>query len=228
MNSAPLIFFAVLVIASPLSAAPNTLVRFPSEDASWKVEVTYSGPPEEVDAIRRAAVTQSGRIIRTEIEQMNGEKSETWAINDPPFSALRSATDDVLLVASSDSELSGDLIRSFGVELFQWIRDDLMVNEVSLQGKQCLLYESKPAADQAGPHMDAETGKPVPVEVPAHLRAWVDKATLLPVAYERGNMKAVFTFSPGPVQVLTLPASIRKELERQERLNSPPAHTQKG
>ncbi|MDR1192362.1 MAG: hypothetical protein LBK60_11990 [Verrucomicrobiales bacterium] len=216
----PTALLALLLSASALAQA-DELVKFPVLAAAWDVQVSPSKfitggtaanrkdtPASVRSGPRLTAVTvaQDGCKRRYQVTYSNGATRETWEL---PSRALTMAETPGGTITTSGLSAAST---PFGPAAFDWLKPECRKNQkpTVFQGKPCWHYEStrETRNDQGA----------VIARYPC--AAWIDAATLLPVALDDGIDYGSFKFRDQTT--LTLPEKFQQKLDRYRLFNTPP------
>ncbi|MFA7344111.1 MAG: hypothetical protein WC003_07385 [Terrimicrobiaceae bacterium] len=202
--------------------AAADLVKFPDGPAAWTVKVgplpssgAASSPTVSANRtdIVKIEVVQDDEKRRSVVTWSNGKSRETWSI---PRLNLTLAEDP-----SGTAFFSQDHSIPLGPSDFAWLKPGFLqkATPVDYAGRKCFHYRG--AVDI----MLGTDGAPGPGQNPesdgilrsVKREAWIDSATLLPVALDDGVVLGVFTFqqAPGP---LTFPPGLKRLLDNKKKV----------
>ncbi len=225
--SLPAILAALLapsILWAQTPALPDPpLVNFPNGDAAWTMEMTSRArtiadlgattEPSPSAKQSKIEVIRTGNLARYRITSPNKQITEYWLTENYGF--FEDAASHTIHI---------DRNRSAGVRFdrqdgsrFGWIKPYHLVGPENYLGKPCLHYNSEMVPDkQAGPAAASP-------QAPGNLQAWIDKTTLLPVAYDDGQALYVYTFQAPPAAPLTLPDRCKQKLSNFEKALAMPS-----
>jgi hypothetical protein len=207
------------------AARADELVKFPTGDAAWTVDVTYTAAPAgtpiptprpgaspavvatEANKPKKIEVTQIRGVAKVHITWLHGPPTERWAL--PTLSIVLEddpRNDSVFPVKSgSRGEKITEFDLAYGPPAFTWLDPKDLVGDgpINYLGKKCFHYEGSVLSPaMMGPSK------------PLKRMAWIDSATLLPVALGTDTSLSVFTFGSSPSGPLVLPPKFQAELDR--------------
>ena len=217
MNKNLFLFFVLGAFSLGSLGASADFVTFPTEDASWTVDITNhpsaasasapgtakNGPPPAYPT--HVAVTQKGKLKRIQITWSDGKKTERWVISGLPVTFNEDPRNGQVRPIQNGSfhEKLSNLSFSYDTFAFNWITADSLQGKdpVSYQGKQCFHY-----LGTAGIAMDDFR------DSQSKREAWIDSKTGLPVALDTGDAISTYTFSDKPpTDPLVPPPAFAKE-----------------
>ena len=139
MNKALLVLTLWAANAVPTPAAgENPLVKMPTGDAAWVVEISYpkanaapgsSNPKEDTTPTRtvrpaKAEVTSIAGIMRSEITWTDGNKTQVWRKVKAGYTIVESPKSLALRVYPEyDNAEIGEALLPMGIDSFNWISD---------------------------------------------------------------------------------------------------------
>ena len=217
MNKAWVTILLGIVATCCLAQDPSEkLFRFPRGNAAWTVDITYHGTATATgatDQIRKIEVTQVGDYQRCIFHWAKGKTTETWIVQSSDICAVEDANNGVIHVfPAKDQDLAEQMIVSFDVSSFQWIRENLLKDAPEYRGKKCLHYQGMASfGRQANPSSEQGESIPIPA-VPC--QAWIDKETLFPIALDDSSRLVSFTFQATPTAPLIPPQRFLDKLNR--------------
>jgi hypothetical protein len=215
----------------PIAASAGPFVTFPTGDAAWSVNITYTnssvsnappvsppssdGPPpaytQNAAASRKATkveVTLLNNVKRTVITWSDAKTSERWTIPNLPVVFEGDPRDDS--IASVRDGGSRQIFDSFSLscdeDAFSWLKPEFLQGKtpVSYQDKQCFHYLGSVAL----PGVFGNN------HISVKREAWIDSKTLLPVALRMEMSLSVFIFQEKPpVGPLVLPPKYKKAVD---------------
>lgn len=226
MNRMCLVFLAVGTFVQDTAFADD-LVRFPTGNAAWTVDITYrnssaASPSPEKDAIpaqkplhpvapkaTRIEVVQVNNIKRVRITWNNGKTSDRWTVPSLPvtFEENPGASGITPVEERSLGEKFRKLDLPFDLSAFTWLKPEfLQEKSVHYHGKSCFHFVGfiiLPKILDNGPEI-----------APVKVQAWIDSETLLPVARQTETSLCIFTFQEQPPgEPLVLPPKFKKKID---------------
>jgi hypothetical protein len=215
-----LLILGVLFLAATTRA--DDLVKFPTGDAAWTVDVTYSAssgiaptptptrgpspPPTSPlsEKPKKIEVTQVGGLQRIHVTWISGGSHERWAVSKYFIVLEDDPRTDVIFpaLAGSMEEKWAEFNLPYGPRAFSWIEPKNLVepDPVTFQGKKCFHYQGNVLP-------------PFPHSKEQKRSAWIDSDTLLPVALATENSLNLFTFAKPNTDRLVLPPKFQEAFD---------------
>lgn len=204
---------ACFSVVEPSSAADR--VRFPEGNLSWTVQIRYldgfeaelttqpaqgdASVPKSVPAPKAvgvACVSHSG-VERYRITWSDRKTTEAWRQQ-----GILLAKDPVTdRIGYFSGPLLPGLIGSLDASLFSWI-SDAPGTEVVYEQRKSFHYRKPASSGTPGASLSGEEWR--------NRQAWIDRETLLPLAYENGVASFRFTFQAAPAALLQMPQDFAK------------------
>ena len=215
----------VFLVSLHLHLEANDSISFPTGPAAWTIEMSDSpnnkAPSKTGSRITKIEVTQNDQFRHSLITYSNNQTKEFWSI----------VGTDLFLTEYSNGVVALNPTNKFffvpfAPSSFDWVQPGLLQGKdpIDYQGKQCFHYKGSMgwSPSTGAPGMTAAVGGE-PMTIIGE--AWVDSKTLLPVAFDDGQMLAVFTFLPPPTTPLVAPAKYLDLYEKYKTVNGiPNAH----
>jgi hypothetical protein len=218
------LFFACLILtfSSVATLAQEPLVKFPSGDSAWTVDVTYpdSSPQNTTTSphIQKVEVVTKNDIRMSRLTWSDNHTTEVWQLTSPGLQVFEYPTNHAIyVVPSNDSTMLSIMPPKFDQTLFDWLDKDALKGPDDYQGVKCLKYEAKVSVKLNRPGSTTPNATLPPVDY----KAWIDKDKLLPVALDNGVSLNLFEFHSPPSQPLVMPEKFQAELKRYQTALAP-------
>ncbi len=199
-----LLFSALVAGFAPAQTVPP-LVKFPSGDAAWSVELAaktspspdVTNPPKEDRRLQSVRIDRFNNLRRDQTTWTDGSRTETWSTVTPRLLIYLDARINEIVTATPGDEL--DIYR-FDESAFDWIQPANRVDRESLGNTRCAVYEGLAYAGSG------RQGR--------KFRVWIDEETLLPRQLETEGTKYAFTFHEKADVPLVMTEAFQTKLNR--------------
>jgi hypothetical protein len=200
----------------------NDSISFPKGPAAWNIKITDSPnrktPSNATARLSEIDVTQSDEFRHSRITYADNQAKEFWSIVGSNLFLTEYPNGVVAL-----NPTSRFFFVPFAPSSFDWIQPGCLQEKgpVEYQEKKCFHYKGpmgwSPTTGASG--MPTSAGGSVTLTTG---EAWVDSKTLLPVAFDDGQILAVFTFHAPPTTPLVPPAKFLGLYEKYKIVNGIP------
>jgi len=202
-----LLLFALLGLAT--ASAETELVRFPKGKAKWNIKISPSPDSEfaqdelngEKFSLREVEVIQDKRKYRHRSFYKNQGVKESWGL--VGMGQIVTEDPNGTLYFTNDKP-------AFDVSDLAWLKQRYLQSEEpeDFEDRECHYYKAKIKQYSAN-------GKYLGT---LNYQAWIDVETLLPVAFDNGVQRGVYTFDPQYNGELDVPAKYRLLLDNRLRV----------
>ncbi len=188
-------------------------VNFPEGNAAWSVAFentaanTTKSPAGSTPAIReikKLDAVRTGNLRRDTVFWNKGGNTEYWILTTPSLAIFETEPNGP--IRSMKGSYLG--FRQLDNSTFSWVSKGTYKGMKPFKGEKCRFYETQ---------IEIAEGENQTVY------AWINDATLKPMAWSNGQLTATFSFDlPLPKEPLVLPARFTAELERALAFEAPP------
>lgn len=218
MNSLRTLLIGCAIAWPFFSAHAQDLVKFPTGTAAWTVDIAQSsGQPAESGTggspfqMKKIDITKVNGVSRYVITWANGTTTERWGYDQFQFIILTETYNGApTFISGDDLKLGSPFAVGFDAPSFSWLQPDLLTDTADYGGKKCLHYQGTVVIERM---VTVVNGLKKKVYTPLHCEAWIDKDTLLPVAFYDGSKLGVFTFLNPPTVPLVPPPIVKAALD---------------
>jgi hypothetical protein len=211
------------LVALDLHLTANDSISFPTGPAAWTIKIADSpnnkSPSNPMGKISSIEVIQNQQFRHSLITYSNNQTKDFWSI----------VGTDLFLTEYSNGAIALNPTNKFffvpfAPSSFDWVQPGLLQEKdpIDFQGTKCFHYKGSMGSSPSSgaPGLTSATIGGVPVTIIGEV--WVDSKTLLPVAFDDGQILATFTFHPTPTTPLVPPAKYLDLYERYKIVNGLP------
>ena len=220
MSLGALVLGFFLLANGQVSADP--LVQFPTGDAAWTVDLTYRDPKDPSKPadpavtglqIKKIDATQVGDYRRSVYTWSNGGITESWKLIKANVYAVENIHNgSIYVIPMYDNHNAEEMVVNIDEATFDWVDADYFKDASNYNGKPSLHYQG-----MISPGSSVVTENEQSVLIPKAkvlYQAWIDKKTLLPLAFDDSSRLAVITFQAPPTAPLVPPQRFEDRIKR--------------
>ncbi len=201
------------------AAAANELVKFPNGPAAWTIEASPSPDSNKKKTSPSSPVattvktTPAVTIVKVEVMQDTDKNHSVMQLSNNKTREMWSLTglDQTLTEDPNGTIFFSHEPIPFSPSAFDWIKPGHLREKEPIQyhDKKCFHY-------LANVPVLSPFGEPLGT---IKIEAWIDSATLMPVALDDGSELGIFNFQQSPpAEPLTIPAKFNRALENKKRV----------
>lgn len=225
--SSRICLLALACLAAGAFAEEKPAVAFPEGNLACFVTVTYRDfkPPPVLSPEKEAPPDPSspGIPLKAEIQRISGQRQMfiSWSSGQVTRAWQPGSVNMTFFRVSGTAQIAsqmgtGGLPAVFGLdanrEWWGWAGRGNRVGEVPVNGRLCQHYRQQ--VEIPNPNVDLPP-------IAKIYELWVDKETLQPMAFSDGDARYDLLFTALSQPGATLPADVRKEIERYQAILNP-------
>lgn len=224
----------VAIAQTPNINAPFSL-KAPSS-AHWTVTYRYKGepelPPEQEGAespagrdfsrdtrIRSIKVSKTPSMLYEETRLIDGKTQKRWRRGNIEVIQVFGEKDYIVIDSLAPNETSGSKYHITDFPELRWLRSDNYVRTEKSGDRELLVFTDNVVDERSGGNLSPELEELPPLP-PVSTTAWIDKASRLPVRYQRDNLMLTYRFL-APTALPPIPTQAKYLFDINESIPEP-------
>lgn len=216
------------VLLSVLEMRAESLLTFPKGDFSCTIKVSFhtnsypvAEPGKPIDPAipslpQKAEVSKISNLLYVEISKTNNQFTRAWRPGTLNLTIFKDSKDSKVNSTRTPQKFPAVFFLESDPFWFSWLNRDDFKEEVEYEGVKCRRYQQNVVIPSYGPFPDGIST----------YQMWIDAKTLVPVAFDDGEVRYDLKFGGPPAVMPSMPEDVQKEIKRYQELLAAPKRRQ--